>query len=211
MCRGRIQWWQSRKFSAAPVAGWTSSAGEGSTASAGLFHNGVYVIVSLHVVRDSDAQESEWLHCSHSAVHDGEWGESRGVSPEVHSHLHSFERLELQVVKTAPDSQLLNLMSVIRLVTILDEADQCGVICKLQELDRRIRRGEAKIEGSLDVQLFVYREKSSGESTQPWGAPVLIVRVLDVYFPSLTSCCLSVRKLLVSASVVTPTDRWLNV
>ncbi len=37
MCRGRIQWWQSRTFSAAPVAGWTSSAGEGSTTSAGSF------------------------------------------------------------------------------------------------------------------------------------------------------------------------------
>ncbi len=31
-------------------------------------------------------------------------------------------------------SQLLNLRSVSRLVTALDEADQCGVVCKLQEL-----------------------------------------------------------------------------
>ncbi len=37
MCIVPIQWWQSIKFSAAPVAGWTSSAGEGSTASAGPF------------------------------------------------------------------------------------------------------------------------------------------------------------------------------
>ncbi len=62
-------------------------------------------------------------------------GESWGFSPEVHDHLHCFERVQLQV-KTAPDSHLLNLLSVSRLVTILDEADQCGVICKLQELDR---------------------------------------------------------------------------
>ncbi len=48
-------------------------------------------------------------------------------------------------------------------------------------------------EGSLEVQSFVLRENSSGERTQPWGAPVLIVRVLDVSSPSLTS--LSVRKL----------------
>ncbi len=34
--------------------------------------------------------------------------ESRGVSPEVHGHLHGFEHVKLQVVKTAPDSQLLN-------------------------------------------------------------------------------------------------------
>ncbi len=42
-----------------------------------------------------------------------------GVSPEVHDNLHGFERVKLQVVKTAPDSQLLNLLSVSRLVTIL--------------------------------------------------------------------------------------------
>ncbi len=93
-------------------------------------------------------------------------GGERGVSPE--DHLHCFECVQLQV-KTAPDSQLLNLLSVSRLVTILNKADQCGVICKLQEL----------VGGSSDVQLFVYREKSSGERTQPWGAPVLIVRVLE--------------------------------
>ncbi len=132
-------------FSAAPVAGWTSSAGEGSTVSAGLFfYIGVDVIVSLQVLGDGAAQESEWLHCSHSAVHDGVWGESEGggggggCSPEVHDHLHSFERVKLQVVKTAPDSQLLNLLSVSRLVTVLNEADQCGVVCKLQELDRGV-------------------------------------------------------------------------
>ncbi len=56
------------------------------------------------------------------------------------SHLHSFERVKLQVVKTAPDRQLLNLLSVSRHISVLDEADQCGVICKLQELDRRFFR-----------------------------------------------------------------------
>ncbi len=55
----------------------------------------------------------------------------QGVSPEVRDHLHGFERVELQVVKTAPDNQLLNVLSVSRLVTVLNEADQCGVICKL--------------------------------------------------------------------------------
>ncbi len=64
----------------------------------------------------------------------------RGGSFEVHDHLHSFEHVKLQVVKTAPDSQLLNLLSVSRLVTVLDEADQCAVICKLQELDGGVFR-----------------------------------------------------------------------
>ncbi len=67
-------------------------------------------------------------------------GESRGVSPEVHDHLHCFEHVELQVVKSAPDSQLLNLQCVSRLVTALNEANTCGVICKLQELDRGVFR-----------------------------------------------------------------------
>ncbi len=96
--------------------------------------------VPLQFLRDGAAQESEGLHCSHSAVHDGEFGESRRVSPEVHDHLHCLERVELQVVKTAPDSQLLNLMSVNSLVTVLNEADDCGVICKLQELYRGVFR-----------------------------------------------------------------------
>ncbi len=56
-----------------------------------LFCNRVNVIVPLQFLRDGGAQEPEWLHCSHSAVHDGEWGECRGVPPEVHYHLHSFE------------------------------------------------------------------------------------------------------------------------
>ncbi len=97
----------------------------------GLFHNGVYVNVPLQVLRDGVAQEPKRLHCCYSALHDGEWGESRGVSPEVHDHLHCFECVELQDVKTAPDSQLRNLLSVIRLVSILNVADECGVVCKL--------------------------------------------------------------------------------
>ncbi len=67
-------------------------------------------------------------------------GRAGGVSPEVHDHLHCFERVKLQVVKTAPTSQLLNLLSVSRLVTVLNEAVQCAVICKLQELDRGVFR-----------------------------------------------------------------------
>jgi len=48
----------------------------------------------------------------------------RGVSPEVHYDLHRFERVKIQVVVTAPDSQLLNIQSVNRLVTILDEVNK---------------------------------------------------------------------------------------
>ncbi len=78
------------------------------------------------------------------------------VSPEVHGHLHSFECVKLQVVKTAPDSQLLNLLSVSRLVTILDEADQCGVVCKPRELDSGVFRYAV---------IRVEREEQWGENT----------------------------------------------
>ncbi len=85
-----------------------SSAGEGRTTYAGPFFTMKSVTVPLQILRNCDAQESEGLHCWHRAVHNGEWGESKGVSPEV----HSFEHVELQVVKTALDSRLLNLLSV---------------------------------------------------------------------------------------------------
>lgn len=39
---------------------------------------------------------------------------------------------------TAPNSQLLNLQSISRLIMILDKADDCGGICKFQKLDRGI-------------------------------------------------------------------------
>ncbi len=68
-------------------------------------------------------------------------GGLQGVSPEVYYHLYSVERVQLQVVVTAPDSQLLNLLSVSRLVSVLGETDDCGVICKLQEFDRGVSRG----------------------------------------------------------------------
>ncbi len=43
-------------------------------------------------------------------------------------------------MKTAPDSQLLDLRSVGRPITVLNEADKCGVVCKLQELDGGVFR-----------------------------------------------------------------------
>ncbi|KAK3575524.1 hypothetical protein QTP86_029287 [Hemibagrus guttatus] len=44
----------------------------------------------------------------------------------------------LEVVETAPDSQLFNLLSICRLVTVADKADDRGVVCKLKELDRGV-------------------------------------------------------------------------
>ncbi len=75
------------------------------------------------------------LHCSHSAVHDGEWGRARGFllkSTIISSILSMFSSRLLR--------PHLNLLCVSRFVTILNEADDCGVICKLQELDRGVFR-----------------------------------------------------------------------
>ncbi len=66
-------------------------------------------------------------------------------------------------------------------------------------------------EGSLDVQSLVSREKSTEGRTQPWGAPVLIIRVLDENFPSLTSCYLSVRKLVIHWQMEVGTERCVSL
>ncbi len=88
-------------------------------------------------------------------------GESEGGSPKVYDHLHCFERVKLQIVKTAPDSQLLNLLSVSRFVTVLNEADQCGVICKLQELDGGVFKCAV---------ICVQGEEQWGENTALWSS-----------------------------------------
>lgn len=51
----------------------------------------------------------------------------------------------------------------------------------------------------------------SVESTHPWGAPVLTVRVLDVISPSLTCCFLSVRKFVIHWQVVAGTVSWVSL
>ncbi len=114
-------------------------------------------------------------------------GESRGFllkSTIISTVLSVLSSRLLRLHQTASS---LTSLSVSRLVTVLNEADQCGVVCNLQELDGGVFR----------CAVFVYREKSSGERTQPWGAPVLIVWVLDENFPSITTCCLSIRKLVI--------------
>ncbi len=87
-------------------------------------------------------------------------GESRGgSSPKVHDDLHSFECVKLQVVKTAPDRQLLNLLSVSRLDAVLNEANQCFVVCKIKEIDRGVFRCAV---------VGVAGEEQWGENTALW-------------------------------------------
>ncbi len=87
-------------------------------------------------------------------------GGERGVSPEVHDHLHSFERVKLQVVKTAPDRLHLNsqlLESVSRLVIILDEADQCGVVSTRTGIENRWSTGRRAVCRVVEVLMVVWR------------------------------------------------------
>uniref|UniRef100_A0A671S602 Uncharacterized protein n=1 Tax=Sinocyclocheilus anshuiensis TaxID=1608454 RepID=A0A671S602_9TELE len=65
----------------------------------------------------------------------------RGVSPEILDNLHCFESVQLQVVVTAPDNQLFDLLSVSRLISTPDEANDCSVVRKLQEFDRGVFSG----------------------------------------------------------------------
>ncbi len=86
---------------------------------------------------------------------------------------------------TASDSQVLNLLSVSRLVSILDEADDRGVVRKLQELDRVVFRCAV---------VCVKREEQWGEHTALRGASA---DGESTGLPSLINCCLSVRKLVI--------------
>ncbi len=95
----------------------------------GLFHNRLNVIVPLQFLRNCGAQESEWLHCSHSAVHDGEWGRVEGGGGVLLKSM--IISTVLSVFSSRLFRQPLNLLSGSRLVTVLDEADQCGVVVKL--------------------------------------------------------------------------------
>ncbi len=140
MCRGWIQWWQSRTVSTAPVAGWTSSAGKGSTASA----------ASLSQWTQCDCSTSDpekmwcpgiWMTPLQSQCCSWWWvGESRGfllMSTIISTVLSVFSSRLLRLHQTASS---LTSLSVSRLVTVLNEADQCGVVCKQQELDWGVSR-----------------------------------------------------------------------
>ncbi len=127
-------------------------------------------------------------------------GESRGISPEVHYHLHCFERVELQVVKTVPDSQLFNLLSVGRLVSVLNEADECGVVCKLQELDRGVFRCAV---------IGVQGEEQWGENTSMRSSSADRTGAGCVF--SQPHCCLSVRKLVIHWRTEVGMESWVSL
>ncbi len=89
--------------------------------------------VPIQVLRDDGSQELEFL--SHSAV----YGESAGGFILKSTIISTV----LSVLSSRLLRQFFNLLSVSGLVAILDEADECGIVCKLQELDIGVFRCNA--------------------------------------------------------------------
>ncbi len=62
--------------------------------------------------------------------------------------------------------QLLNLLSVSRFVTVLNEANQCGVVCKLQGLDRGVSRvAVIRVQGEEQWGENTFLRSSSADRT----------------------------------------------
>ncbi len=82
-----------------------------------------------------------------------------------------------------------NLLSVSRLVTILNEADDCGVTCKLQELERGVFRCTVnRVEREEKWGENTALRSSSADHTGYW---------MIIFQASLSAVCLSVRKLVI--------------
>ncbi len=64
-----------------------------------------------------------------------------GAPPEIRHHLYSFEHVKLHVVLTTPEGQLFNLLSVCRLFTVPDEANDRCADCKSQKFNRWVSWG----------------------------------------------------------------------
>jgi len=71
----------------------------------------------------------------------------------------------------------------------LNETEHCGVICKLQELDGGVFR--CAVVGKEEQGEEQWGENTASRSSSADRT------VLDEYFPGLTTCCLSVRKLVI--------------
>ncbi len=122
-------------------------------------------------------QEFSAADSLHSRAVDGQWGVVSGVPPpEVHHNLLCLLHIYGQIVSATPFSQLCHFLSVVRFIVVADETYHCCVISKLDDV----------VELNLAVQSWVSSVKSSGLSTQPCGAPVLSVVVLEVLWPTRT-------------------------
>ncbi len=97
------------------------------------------MIVPLQVLEMVVPRNLNDSHCSHSAVMMVSGGE-QGVLQKSMIISTVLSVLSSRLLRLHQTASSLTLLSVSRLVTVLDEADQCGVVCKLQEFDRWVFR-----------------------------------------------------------------------
>ena len=78
-------------------------------------------------------QEFKGEHPLHTVPIDVQRGWFPFVFPEVYHHLLCFAGIEQSVVFRTPFCQPVDLIPVRSLIPSTDEADDCGVICKLND------------------------------------------------------------------------------
>ena len=81
------------------------------------------------------------------------------VPPKVYDHLHCLLEVKHQVVVLTPGYQPVDLPPVLRFISTGDEPGAMMVVSSTNSM--------SWMNSWLVVQSLVYREKSSGESTQP--------------------------------------------
>ncbi len=134
------------------------------------------MLVVQEVLCDVHPQEFSSADSLHSRGVDGQWGMVNRVSPEVHHNLLCLFHIEGQVVSATPFSQLCHFLSVVRFIVVVMRPTTDVSSANLMMW----------LELNLAVQSWVSSVKSSGLSTQPCGAPVLSVVVLEVLWPTRT-------------------------
>ncbi len=117
-----------------------------NTSSEGWAVVSVFLIVRCsRLMSDFCWAFSQWSQCECSASDPGRWlipgTRNDSLLRMVKSGSTGVSRVQLQVILTARESQLFNLSSVNRFITIFDKAIDSGIICIPQEFDRGICRG----------------------------------------------------------------------
>lgn len=155
-----------------------------------FFHNGVNLGLPLQVLWDFRAQELERLHGWHCTVHYVFFLKST-VSSTVLSKSSSAPGCFDCTRQSAVGPHLFK-----QTWHHLDETNDCSVICKRPEFDRMIFN---------DADVFIQEEEQWGEQTSLRS--LLIVQVLDINYPSLNCCYLSVRKLVIHRQMDSELDQ----
>ncbi len=104
---------------------------------------------------------------------DGQWGGQWSPPPEVQHNLLCLLHIEGQIISTTPFSQLCHFLSVVCFIFVANETYHCCVISELDVVGAEL--GSAVMGQQCEEQRL---------STQPCGATVLSVVVLEVLWPT---------------------------